>query len=69
MEQPICYSTCIAAELACGGNSQLATFACDKALAAGRVAPDRPDVTCLSCSSARKLTTALAVALAATLLT
>ena len=62
VEVPICYSYCMSAEMACGSNGALAQAACQRAVLGGRVAPDRPDVTCISCAAraaARTLLTAL----------
>ena len=65
MEQPLCYSYCMSAELACGADAKLANTVCQKAVDAGRVSPDRPDVVCKSCGTAAR---ASAVALALALL-
>ena len=48
VERPICYSYCISAELACGGNSELATSTCNKAVTV-RLAPLRQQLSiCLT---------------------
>ena len=48
-QQPICYDTCLGAENACLGNSDLAKQACSKMVSTGLVAPpNRPDVACTS---------------------
>jgi len=66
VELPICYSYCLSAELACGANAALAEASCQRAVTGGRVAPDRPDVQCVSCA-ARIAMRALLAALIATM--
>ena len=69
VEQPLCYAYCLSAELACGGNSEVAQMACDKAVAAGRVAPGRADVLCKSCAALSRARATLLLAAAAWLCT
>ena len=47
-ELPLCYDYCVNAHVSCGQPSEKSRAACDVAVARGRVAPPRKDVTCVS---------------------
>ena len=63
VELPLCYDYCVNAHTSCSGDPTFSAIACDKAVALGRVAPPRPDVTCVS--AAARLAKAAAAVLAA----
>lgn len=47
-ELPLCYDYCVSAHQTCGQPYDKSQAACDVAVARGRVAPPRKDVTCVS---------------------
>jgi hypothetical protein len=47
-EIPLCYDYCVNAHATCGSPAEKSQAACDVAVARGRVAPPRKDVTCVS---------------------
>jgi hypothetical protein len=47
-ELPLCYDYCVDAHLRCGQTYDKSAASCDVAVARGRVAPPRKDVTCVS---------------------
>lgn len=49
-ELPLCYDYCVASHVSCAASLEKAQIACDVAVARGRVAPPRIDVTCVSSS-------------------
>lgn len=51
VELPLCYDYCVNAHTSCSGDPTFSAIACDKAVALGRVAPPRPDVTCVSAAA------------------
>lgn len=51
IELPLCYDYCVNAHTSCSGDPTFSAVACDKAVALGRVAPPRPDVTCVSAAA------------------
>ena len=48
VELPLCFDYCVNAHMSCSGDAILSQAACDKAVVVGRVAPPRPDITCVS---------------------
>tara|TARA_B100001142_G_C14019208_1_gene533689 strand:+ start:54 stop:503 length:450 start_codon:yes stop_codon:yes gene_type:complete len=48
IELPLCFDYCVASHQACIGDMEKSIAACDKAVFTGRVAPNRPDVTCVA---------------------
>jgi hypothetical protein len=68
IELPLCYDYCVNAHTSCSGDATFGAIACDKAVALGRVAPPRPDVTCVSAAAkmAKAAANAILAATAAT---
>lgn len=59
VELPMCWKACLSAELACSASADQALRACNQAVAAGRVAINRPDVVCQGCAGRASVRLAL----------